>query len=178
MLYPTQKKLANTIGILIGIAAIGILLAGHLPSSNGQPTIGAAINVNAWVGGSIQPSPRQPKNFIKAANLTAGGSPASGVVTFRSENGQPEQISIGVSEQTKNLYASEDYAREITLDFGEAGSLGSSTLAQLAEHPLAPFTMTPGQVKKIPVAVAIPLGAGNQVAGKQIEITLTPEHAK
>lgn len=178
MLYPAQKTTANTIGILIGLAAIAVLLVSNLPKSDGHPTMGADVTMNAWIGGNIDTNPRQPKNFIDAKNLTAGGPAASGVMTFASDNGDTKRIAVRASEATAQQYGSEDFARQLLIEFGKNGSLGSSTLAQLAETPLPLVYMKPKETRNIPVTASFPLGAGDQIAGKQIEITLIPEHAE
>lgn len=178
MLYRNQKIAANTIGIVAGLALLAWFLIGHAPSTEAIPRLGANVKVDAWVGGGIRPEPIRPEAFIKNPDLTAGAAPAQGNLTLHSENGTIQQIQLGLDDATGKEIAGQSYARSITIDFGENGSLGSSTLAELGKTPTSPFTMNPGQSKTIPVSVAIPLNAGDAVAGQDIHLTIVAEQAK
>ncbi len=178
MLYRNQKIAANTIGIIVGLMLLTWLVVTNIPSTQAIPRMGANVKVDAWLGAGIRPEPIRPEPFIRNINLTAGGIPATGVLTLRSENGDSRQISLGVDQATINALNGQDYARSITITFGQNGNLGSTTLQQLTETPVGPFEMAPGQTRKIPVSIAVPLSAGDAAAGQQIHLTLEPEETR
>ena len=140
--------------------------------------MGADVKIDAWLGGSVRPEPISPTPFIRDKNLTAGASAASGILVLRSENGETEQIRLGLDANSIKDLADQTYARSVTINFGENGSLGSSTLEQLAEHPISPFAINPGATMRIPVAVTIPLSSGDAVAGQKIHVTIVPEQVR
>lgn len=175
MLYRHQRRAANAIGIAIGLLAITLLILSNVPSTEAVPRMGAALKVDAWLGSGIRPEPLRPKTFIRNADLTAGGSPANGMLVLHSESGTTRTVSLGLDASSAATVATQTFARSVTVSFGHNGSLGSTTVAQLATEPAGTFTIAAGETIQIPVSVSIPLTAGDVVAGQEIHLTLVPE---
>lgn len=176
MLLRSQRTSANIIGAIIGLAAIAALLVTNAPSSAG-PTLGAEVEMATWIGGQTKPHPLQPKTFIDVKNLKPGAPPAQGSFSLTSENTKPVNVSIGLDTLTVNEIPNVPFAPFLEMTFGENGELGTTTLATMADTPLAPFRINPGQTIRIPVSVSLPISATSAAGGQKAKISLVPEYA-
>lgn len=175
MLLTKQRLTANIIGAALGLMVLAVILFANAPSSAGGPTLGATVKMNAFLSGSVRPTPAPNKNFLEVEDLKPGASAATSSFTLTSENTSPVNVSLGLDQLTKNQLVDIPFAQWLEISFGEDGELGSTTLTSLAKDPVGPFKLQPRESKKIPVTISLPIAAGEQAGGQEARISIVPE---
>jgi hypothetical protein len=117
MLYPRQRKIANTVGISLGLLFVALILFINIPSK-ANPSSGLTLQISSDSAYLVFAEPGQDKPFIELINAQPGDTHL-GMIQYRSERGETVYLNVKfTAESQKEISANIDLFNQLTMTIG------------------------------------------------------------